>query len=188
MDSRRGHKSVKTVAGHCKPGPGAGLLLAAAVLFPGCAVAPRTQVITLEALLSAPALPVPDTRRVVAGDTETLRNLCTPLGPRLGLLQIHNRGEWERLAAIAPQLGRCPDLHAGTQIGLACWAGTPLEGQWPVMLDSVRVYEGGGLVAASFNGGSYLPDGSARLETGYVKGLRSVLVVNVNGASFYPEP
>ena len=157
-------------------------------MLSGCAVAPRTQVITLEALQSAPSQPVPDPHRVVVRDTETLRDLCTPLGPRMGLLEIRNRTEWERLAMIAPDVGPCPDLQEGTQLGLACWAGTPIDGQWPVTFDTVRLYEGGGLVTASFSGGSFLPDGTSWLETGYVQGLRSVLVVNVDGASFYPEP
>ncbi len=72
-------------------------------------------------------------------------------------------------------------------VGIACWAGTPIDGGWPIQLETVRVQSGGGLLNAKFNGGSYLPDGTARLETDYVKGLATVLVVDIDGTSFYPE-
>jgi hypothetical protein len=49
------------------------------------------------------------------------------------------------------------------------------------------VTDGGGLVNATFAAGSYLPDGTGYAETAYVDGLYAVLVVDVNGTSFYPE-
>lgn len=125
--------------------------------------------------------------RLVVADAEALRFLCTPLGPRLGLVEIHSPRQWEFLAQVAPQIGRCPDLRAGTLVGIACWAGTPVDGRWPVQLEAVQVHQGAGLLKARFRGGNYLPDGTARLETAYVEGLRAVLVVDVNGTDFYPN-
>lgn len=150
----------------------------------GCGTRFRT--VTLEALESGQLAPLRPAARLVA-DGRALRDLCTPIGPRLGLFQVHTPGQWERLAQAIPQLGRCPDLHKGSVIGLACWAGTPIDGRFPLQIESVRVAAGGGLLSATFRGGSYLPDGTAWVETGYVEGLRAVLMVSVNGTAFFPE-
>jgi hypothetical protein len=123
----------------------------------------------------------------VVADPLPLRELCIPLGPRLGLIQIRSARQWDLLARAAPQLGQCPDFSRGILVGLICWAGTPLDGHWPIRLDSVQVRDGAGLVHADFRGGTYLPDGVAFLEIAHVPGLATVLVVNVNGATFYPE-
>lgn len=144
------------------------------------------RVVTLESLEAAPTKPMRDTQRYVVSDPQTLQRLCTPLGPRLGLLQIKSARDWELLRRLVPEIGPCPDLTHGTMIGLACWAGTPLDGRWPIDLQSIQLRSGGGLISASFHGGTYLPDGTARLETTYVKGLNTVLVVDVDGTSFYP--
>jgi len=113
--------------------------------------------------------------------------MSSPLGPRLGLLQIRTTEQWQRLARAAPQLGACPDLAHGMVIGLACWAGEPVSGTWPVRIDAVRVADGAGLLEAHFAGGSYLPDGSARLETVFVPAFVNVLVADIDGTMFYPE-
>ena len=72
-------------------------------------------------------------------------------------------------------------------VGIACWAGEPVDGTWPVRVEGVRVQRGGGLVDATFRGGTYLPDGAAYIETAYVVGLRDVLGVQVNGTLFQPS-
>ena len=135
----------------------------------------------------APAATAIAYEHIVVADPLPLRELCIPLGPRLGLIQIRSTRQWELLARAAPQLGQCPDLSRGILVGLICWAGTPLDGHWPIRLDSVQVRDGAGLVRADFRGGTYLPDGVAFLEIAYIPGLATVLVVNVNGATFYPE-
>lgn len=179
----------------CKPpidGPSrwGHLLAAAGVLALGlsaCTYRAPVRTISLTALESAPSKPITDAARLLVADTEALRKLCTPLGPRLGLVQVRNPQEWALLKRAVPQLGPCPDFNAGIVIGLACWAGTPVDGTWPVELESIQLRQGGGLLRARFEGGTYLPDGTARLETDYVKGLRAVLAVDINGTSFYPE-
>ena len=110
-----------------------------------------------------------------------------PLGARLGLVQVNSAEQWARLARLAPGLGPCPDLSGGSVVGLASTIGMPLNGRWPIHVQSVRAHEGAGLLVARFDGGSYLPDGTAYLETMYVPDLATVLVVEVNGVRFYPE-
>jgi hypothetical protein len=127
------------------------------------------------------------TRRTVVGDSRALQDVCTPLGPRLGLLQVRSPDQWNRLARILRLTRPCPDFGRGTLVGIVSWAGAPLDGAWPVRLDSVQVADGGGLVNATFSTGSYLPDGTAYAETAFVQDLQAVLVVNVNGTTFYPE-
>jgi hypothetical protein len=146
---------------------------------------PRT--VGLAELENAPPAVTSSAQRVVVSDPQALRSMCTSLGPRLGLLQVHSREEWTRLTAVAPQLGPCPDLSRGIVVGIVSWAGTPVDGQWPIHIESVRVHEGAGLVEAGFHGGSYLPDGTAYLETAHVKGMSTVLIVDVNSTSFFPQ-
>ncbi len=43
------------------------------------------------------------------------------------------------------------------------------------------------LLNAKFNGSSYLSDDTAHLETDYVKALATVLVVDIDGTSLYPD-
>lgn len=163
-----------------------GLILAAG-LGTGCrpAAAPRT--ITVAALEGAPPAPKTAQRRLIIADAAALRRVCYPLGSRLGLLQIRSAKEWERVARELPQLGPCPDLTRGAVVGLACWTGTPVSGGWPVTLAAIRVHEGAGLVEGDFHAGTYLPDGVAYVETAHVHGLRTVLIVDVSGTTFYPD-
>lgn len=170
-----------------RAGTALGVLFAGLVLSGGCAAQRPVTVVTLASLEAAPVEPLNGGQRHVVTDADALRTMCTPLGPRLGLLQVRSRREWDRLAAVAPNIGPCPDLRRGTLVGLACWAGTPLDGGWPIELDGIQLQSGGGLLKARFHGGTYLPDGTARLETDYVQGLGRVLVVDVNGTSFYPD-
>lgn len=161
-----------------------GLLLAA--WLPACTGGPSAVTVTLEDLEAAVPVAITDTRRVYVSDPAVLHDLCTPLGSRLGLLQIHRTADWERLSAAAPELGPCPDLRSGSVIGLACWAGTPVSGHWPIRIDAVHLHRGAGLLEARFVGGTYLPDGAAVLETAHVRGLHTLLVANINGSLFCP--
>lgn len=156
-------------------------------LLCACTATTGSRTVTMATLEDAPTSPLERPEQRVVADPQVLRELCTPLGPRLGLLQVRCQADWRRLANAAGPIGACPDLREGIVLGLACWAGTPIDGQWPVHIQAVRVCEGGGLVQADFETGSYLPDGTARLETAHVKGLGTVLAVDVNGTMFYPK-
>jgi len=127
---------------------------------------------------------VTPTLRAVVTDSHALRRLCTPLGPRLGLIEVRSPAEWRRLRELAPGLGACPDLARGTVVGIACWAGEPVDGAWPIRVEGVRMWQGAALVDATFRGGTFLPDGAAYLEAFYVAGLRDVLGVHFNGTLF----
>lgn len=186
---------VRRVRGVCKHPPRAGRrtlarvlgLTLGATLLPSCqpAAAPRT--ITVAALESAPPARKTAQKKLVVPDAAALQRVCYPLGSRLGLLQVRSAKEWELVARAIPQIGPCPDLTRGALVGLACWTGTPVDGAWPVSLAAVRVREGAGLLEGDFHPGTYLPDGTAYLETAYVPGLRSVLIVDVSGTTFYPD-
>lgn len=143
--------------------------------------------ITMDTLENAPPVATTAVQHAVIADPTALRELCTPLGPRLGLIQVRSVAEWTRLTRLAPHLGPPPDFRTGMLIGLASWAGTPLDGRWPVHINKVRVHDGAGLVTGAFEGGSYLPDGTAVMETAHVQGLAAVLAVDLNGTTFYPR-
>jgi hypothetical protein len=158
-----------------------------ASLLPACSQRAAPKTITLTALEGAPPVAVVGLTRVTIRDPEPLRGLVSPLGPRLGLLRVRSAAQWSRLTSAAPELGRCPDFGRGIVVGLVCWAGSPVDGQWPIHIDAIRLREGAGLIEARFQGGSYLPDGATYLETAHVPGLTDVLVVDINGTTFCPD-
>ena len=152
-----------------------------------CASKPRTLTVSISKLESAAEVGPIHTQRSLVTDVETLQPFSIALGPRLGLVQVRSAGEWQRLREVAPEVGDCPNLSRGSVVGILCRTGTPLDGDWPIDLDTVRIADGAGFICASFHGGSYLPDGATYLETTYIEGLNSVLMVDVNGVRFYTE-
>ena len=196
MLQRCRHTRVRTGRTLCKPPARRGpdnqplrllLTVVVALMLPACRSVSAPRTITLAALEQAPTATATTYEHVVVANPQPLRALCTPLGPRLGLVQIRSAQQWALLAQAAPHLRPCPDLRRGILVGLVCWAGTPVDGHWPIRIDGVQVREGAGLVRADFRGGTYLPDGVTFLETAHVPGLAVVLAVDVNGATFYPE-
>lgn len=163
------------------------LLVLLLLIIPACYRTPQARTVQMSSLAHARPTSPARTQRIIVADPAYLRAICQPLGPRLGLVEIHTPAEWALLRQTSPGLGPCPNLDAGICIGLASWAGKPVDDDWPLTIDSVRIDNGGGLVQATFQGGSYLPDGSAYLETMHVSGLRSVLAVEINGTTFYPH-
>lgn len=143
--------------------------------------------IRVEDLENAPIAGPVLTNRAIVAESPALNTMSTQLGPRLGLIQVRRPAEWDVLQHAVPDVGPCPDLLHGSVVGVFCRAGLPLNGDWPVELENVRVRGGAGLVSATFEGGSYLPDGTTYLEWTYVVGLDSVLVVEVNGLRFFAE-
>lgn len=152
-----------------------------------CSARPQILTVSLRTLEEAAAARPGPRTRVVVSDLAALGDAFRPLGARLGLVQVNSTEQWERLARLAPGLGPCPDLAKGSVVGLASTIGIPLNGRWPIHVQSVREHEGAGLLVARFDGGSYLPDGTTYLETVYVPDLATVLVVEVNGVRFYPD-
>ncbi len=194
MWNRSGFRSLKTPRTLCKPsGRGrCGLvgrsLLATLVIgvAAGCRASHACRTVTEQQLESQPPKEVSDALRVPVADPGALRSLCVALGPRLGLVQVKTAADFVRLRRAAPAIGDCPDLNRGTLVGLVCWDGTSLSAPVALELESVRVYDGGGLLEARYVGGSHLPDGSAELVVTYVPGMANVLIVSVNGSRFYP--
>lgn len=195
MVTNRRIRRVRTPAGVFKildrgrsPWAGlAGLALLLAGLIPACQVAPRVRMVSLESLESASPRRIHGAQRHLVRDGAGLQALAIQLGPRLGLIEVRNEAQWQALNAAVGGHMRRPDFSRGTLVGLATWAGTPVDGEWPVELQSVHLSDGGGLLRSHFHGGTYLPDGTAYLETAYVPDLRAVLVVDIDGTSFYPD-
>jgi hypothetical protein len=152
-----------------------------------CGLHSRAIVVSARALERAPAAQPSALYRAVVTDTARLEPFYYPLGRRLGLVQIKNADEWEALRAGAPELGPPPNFSRGIVVGLASRTGMPIDGMWPIHIESVRVYEGAGFAIARFDGGSFLPDGTTYLETAQIDGLAAVLMVEINGLRFYPE-
>lgn len=152
-----------------------------------CSTQPRSQAVSIHTLENAATVQPGATRRAIVSHAPELGSFYYPLDSRLGLFQIRNAEQWNTLRRCAPELGRCPDLKRGIVIGLASRAGLPLNGTWPIRLETTRVHDGAGLVTAQFNGGSFLPDGTTYVEAAQYDNLRAVLIVEVNGVRFYPE-
>lgn len=184
--------SLRTAWYVCKNGarrPRALLLavIVSACWQPSCKLGPEVQRVSLAELEAAPPANLATLKRVTVANADALRALCAPLGPRLGLLQVQSPAEWIRLQAAVAGLGPCPDLRRGMVTGLACWAGQRVDGQWPIHIRALRVHDGAGLLAAQFQGGTFLPDASAVAEIGYVPGLKRILVAEIDGTIFCPD-
>jgi hypothetical protein len=182
---------------HCKqsghpPAPRVVPVLLAATLvalggLSACGTHIRPQVVSVNALETAPVVKPSVTRRAIVSDTAQLRELYYPLGERLGLFQVRSAEQWELLRHQAPELGRAPNFDSGIVVGLASHAGLPLDGTWPIRLEAVRIHNGAGFASGRFEGGSFLPDGSTFLEAAQFDALAAVLIVEINGTRFYPE-
>lgn len=120
-------------------------------------------------------------------DVDRLGGLYRALTDRVGLIEVHDRGEWERLARVAPRLGPPPDFGRGMLVGVVSRAGQRVDGRWPIRLDAVRIVDAAGMVSSSFESGAYLPDGMSYMEAAFVEGLAAVLVVEVDGMRFYAD-
>ncbi|MBK9119000.1 MAG: hypothetical protein IPM18_05260 [Phycisphaerales bacterium] len=152
----------------------------------GCA-APPTRTVALGTLRAAPAQPC-ENRFAVASDPVGLRALCRPLGERFGVFEIRSRQDWNALLRVVPELGLRLPWSREAVVAIACWDGTPLDGGWPVELRSFRLHEGLGLVSAQFHGGTFMPDGTARVVVAPVPGLRRLLAVEVGGTVYATTP
>ncbi len=168
-------------------GVAAGLAFVALAAIPACRKLPPARTLHPRDLETADAAALRQRRRAVASDAVRMLPAYRPLGPRLGLLTIHTRAEWEALRAAASEIGPCPALEGGCVVVIASHAGLPVDGQWPVELRTVRRRGELGLAEVRFAGGSYLPDDTTYLEAALVPGLRAVVMVDVNGARFYPR-
>jgi hypothetical protein len=161
-------------------------LVALLTALTGCAAAGLSPLgtVSLTDLETSPARLPTGIQRGFIEDPADLESLVYPLGRRLGLLEVRDAQQWRLLAQAVPGLGECPDLSRGGLVGLVSLGGTPIAGGPPFRLKAVRVHRGAGLIEVQFNSGTYLPDGSSYFEMAYVNGLRSVLVVNVDGLEY----
>lgn len=168
----------------CKPRRAAIVLLMTVVVVSGCHPGGNGRTVSLPELESAAVRLPQQTRQVVLRDPDALGELYIELAPRLGVVACRTRAEWDRLAAVAPDLGPAPDFSRGSVIALVSRAGSPVNGRWPIHVKYVRLHDGAGLLVGGFEAGSYLPDGAAYLELAYVQGLEAILVVDVNGLRY----
>ena len=163
-----------------------------AALFAGwaglsaCGVRPGVQTITVQALEDAPTARPRFVRRAIVSPAAEWQSCYYALGPRLGLVQIRSEHDWENLRTAAPEIGPCPDFNQGIVVGLVSHAGLPVNGRWPIHLDTIRICRGAGFATGEFEGGTYLPDGTTYLEVAQFSELRSVLMVEIDGTRFYP--
>jgi hypothetical protein len=172
----------------CRAAAHATYLVWAALLsaLSGCAGVglPALGTVSLTDLETSPARLPSGIQRGFIEDPAALESLVYPLGRRLGLLEVRDAQQWHLLAQAVPGLRECPDLSRGALVGLVNLAGTPIGGGPPFRLKAVRIHRGAGLIEVQFNSGTYLPDGSYYFEMVYVTGLRTVLVVNVDGLEY----
>lgn len=151
-----------------------------------CSRATRTVSVGVAELEGAAAVAPENRARAIVNDPAALGASYQPLGKRMGLVQVRSCRQWDALRAAASELGPCPDLSQGIAIAIVSRAGIPIDGEWPISLDDVRVSQGAGLVRADFHAGTYLPDGTTYLEIAQVPGLSDVLMVDIDGVRFFP--
>ena len=176
------HRLVSSFA-RCLP-----RIAAAACFLVATSCAPRARVVSvsIQTLEDGQIVPPNATLRAIVADPGALSDLARPLCKRISLIEIRTTEQWQRLRRAAPEIGDCPDLSRGIVVGVLSRAGMPLDGEWPLSLETVHLADGAGYVRADFHGGTYLPDGTTYLELAQVPRLRNVLMVDVNGVRFYP--
>lgn len=152
-----------------------------------CSVAPKHRYVRVEDVEAGARVRAVPLVLSVAADAGPLRSLCVPLSEGLSLLQVTNATDWGRLQPLVPQLGQMPDFRSGAVVGLVCWSGTPIGDPWPIEVIEVRALNGAGVLRASFAGGTFLPDGTARVAAVYAPDVLGVLVVDVDGERYYPQ-
>lgn len=162
---------------------------AALVVAPlsACSALPRSRVVSLHSLESAPPAAHLASSRWLVADPSALARVRTPIGTRLDLIVV--RCERDR-QALRRALGTdIPpmDFSQGILVGVASRAGLPLSGGWPLHITALRIFDGAGLLSATFDSGTYLPCGAAMLEAAFVPGLSDVLALEINGERFYPQ-
>ncbi len=150
-----------------------------------CATRLPVTTISLHALETAPSSRPRERARTIVSDVDKLGSLHHPLNANIGIVQIRSIADWRRLNSVAPQPGPPPDFSRGIVVGVLSRAGMPIDGVWPTSIESVHMVDSAGLLVAHFNSGCYLPDTTAYLESAYVEGLHSLLVVDIDDLRFY---
>jgi hypothetical protein len=126
--------------------------------------------------------------RSILTDPRALAPLTQPLGAGVSLLQVRDAEQWEILRRASPGLVDCPDLSRGIIVGLLSRTGQSLDGRWPIELKEVHVHDGAGLLDASFEDGGFLPNAVTYVDVAYIADVKQVLVVDIDGTRFYPQP
>lgn len=160
--------------------------VAALAAVSACSAPPRERVVSVQQLERAIPSPESALGRALVSDPRRLSGIMSVLSPRLAMVQARSDEEWRLLRATAPELAGGPDFSRGIVIGVVTAAGSSLDGRWPIRIESVRVFDQAGYVCATFEGGSYMPDGVAYVEAAYVPGLKAVVMLDVNGVRYYP--
>ncbi len=148
---------------------------------------PAVQRVSLASLEAAQPRYGGDRIRAVISDVSRLGELYHALTDRVGMVEVRDRVQWERLHSVAPRLGPPPDFDRGILVGVVSRVGQRVDGRWPIRLESVRLNHQAGLLSSSFESGAYLPDGVAFMEAAFVEGLSAVLVVEVDGMRFFAD-
>ncbi len=148
---------------------------------------PARVVSAVELSEAARAATLPAGRSVVT-DVSRLQPLLTRVAPELGVIQVRTPADWELLRSVAPALGPPPALEHGMVVGLVSLLGRPLGVDFPIEIHAVRVLDRAGCVSGTLTPGTFFPDALAFVDTAYVPDLHAVVMMEVNGIRYYPEP
>ena len=155
------------------------------VALPSCATRISVTHISLRALETAPSSRPRERTRAIVSDVDKLGSLHHPLNANIGIVQIRSIADWRRLNEVAPQPGPPPDFSRGIVVGVLSRAGMPIDGGWPASIESVQMVDSAGLLVSHFHSGCYLPDTTAYLESAFIEGLHTLLVVDIDDLRFY---
>lgn len=155
------------------------------VALTSCATRLPVTHVSLRALETAPSSRPRERIRTIVSDVDKLGALHHALNVNIGIVQIRSIADWRLLNEVAPQPGPPPDFSRGIVVGVLSRAGMPLDGGWPASIESVQMVDSAGLLISHFHSGCYLPDTTAYLESAYVEGLHTLLVVDIDDLRFY---
>ncbi|HPD32372.1 MAG TPA: hypothetical protein PLL20_20450 [Phycisphaerae bacterium] len=127
----------------------------------------------------------------VDAERQVPANLVTPLCEEFSLVLVSHATDWLLLCSRCQLTGTPPslDFENGAVVGLIANVGESASQDWPIHLQTARVFDGEGLLEFSFSGGIYHPVRTAGyFELAYVAGLRSVQRVRVGRRDFILSP
>ena len=161
----------------------------------GCAtrqrVHPQTPAIRIDPAALASSPPIhPDAQwrvRVPLGSVPQVDHICQ-LSDQYQLIEIKTPTKWRAFCAQTglPADTPCPDFSQGIAVGLVALVGVPADGTWPTAINEIRLQrDGAAWLRTRFRTGLYRPllvDAYCNLV--YVKGLRRVILVEINRRAF----
>lgn len=152
----------------------------------GCG-SPEPVIVPVTRLATAPLVrPTGTLRGRISYDRPLPGTIARELSDEFTLVILRNNADLTELRrGLGISDSFSPDFARGLVVGIVAMVGEPVENQWPIRIDGVRIVYGLGWVDATLEPGLYHPLQTAGyVELAYVPNLSSVAIVQINHRMF----